>query len=214
MSQNEQLLARFDVARSVLPFVAVMRGIKPQECNAIGQGLYEVGFRLIEVPLNSPDPFSSISAFRAALPDDALIGAGTVLNVADVARIKASGGEMVFMPHADLAVIRAARAMNMLCIPGIATPTEAFSALAAGANALKVFPAELISPKVVRSMRAVLPKGTLLLPFGGITPETMKPYVDAGAGAFGLGSALYAPGLSCSEVVLRARSFAEAWRVL
>ncbi len=214
MNQYEQLLARFDAARKAMPFVAVMRGVKPEECNAIGTVLYESGFRLIEVPLNSPEPFKSIAEFRAVLPEDALAGAGTVLNVEDVGKIKTWGGEMVFMPHADVAVIREAKKMGMVCVPGIATPTEALSALAAGANALKIFPAELISPKVVKSMRAILPKDILLLPFGGITPETMKPYIEAGAGAFGLGSALYKPGMSCEEVGERARSFAEAWKRL
>lgn len=212
---NQTSLAdRFSAAIAKLPLVAVLRGIKPEEAEKIGQVLYEAGFRLIEVPLNSQDPFSSVANFRRSLPRDALVGAGTVLSAEQVSQLKLSGGEMVFMPHSDLNVVRAAKAAGMLCVPGVATPTEAFAALAAGADGLKLFPGEMITPKVLKAIRVVLPKGTLLLPFGGITPDTMKPYVEAGAGAFGLGSALYSPGMSCEEVTVRAKAFAEAWKRL
>ena len=211
---NKALAERFALALNKLPLVGILRGIKPEEAEAIGQGLYETGFRLIEVPLNSPDPFASIAAIRRCLPGDALVGAGTVLRVDDVALLKASGGEVVFMPHADSAVIHAAKAAGLLCIPGVATPTEAFSALAAGADGLKLFPGEMVTPKVVKAIRAVLPKDTLLLPFGGITTDTMKPYVDAGARAFGLGSSLYKPGMSCAQVVERAKAFVDVWQAL
>ena len=214
MSDKSSRNERFTAALKKLPLIAVMRGVKPQEAEAIGHSLYKAGFRLIEVPLNSPDPFSSIAAFRSALPNDALIGAGTVLTADKVAQVKAAGGEMIYMPHADSAVIRAAKEADLICVPGIATPTEAFAALAAGADALKLFPAELIAPRIVKSIRAVLPKDTLLLPFGGITPDTMKAYVEAGAGAFGLGSALYSPGMSCEQVAVRATGFVEAWQLL
>ncbi len=214
MESDCELLARFRAAREVLPFVAVLRGIKPEECEKIGRGIHESGFRLVEVPLNSPDPFSSIAVLRRALPYDTLVGAGTVLDIDKVEQVKDAGGEMVFMPHADVTVIKAAKSAGLLCVPGVATPTEAFAALAAGADALKLFPAEMISPRIVKSLRAVLPRDTVLLPFGGITPETMKSYVDAGAGAFGLGSALYAPGMTCEQVVSRARHFSDAWRLL
>ena len=211
---NKALAERFALALNKLPLVGILRGIKPEEAEAIGQGLYETGFRLIEVPLNSPDPFASIAAIRRCLPGDALVGAGTVLRVDDVALLKASGGEVVFMPHADSAVIHAAKAAGLLCIPGVATPTEAFSALAAGADGLKLFPGEMVTPQVVKAIRAVLPKDTLLLPFGGITTDTMKPYVDAGARAFGLGSSLYKPGMSCAQVVERAKAFVDVWQAL
>jgi len=211
---NKALADRFALALNKLPLVGILRGIKPEEAEAIGQGLYEAGFRLIEVPLNSPDPFASIAAIRRSLPRDALVGAGTVLRVDDVALLKASGGEVVFMPHADSAVIHAAKASGLLCIPGVATPTEAFSALAAGADGLKLFPGEMVTPQVVKAIRAVLPKDTLLLPFGGITTDTMKPYVDAGARAFGLGSSLYKPGMSCAQVVERAKAFVDVWQTL
>ena len=211
---NKALADRFALALKELPLVAILRGIKPEEAEAIGQGLYQAGFRLIEVPLNSPDPFASIAAIRRSVPSDALVGAGTVLRVGDVALLKASGGDVVFMPHADNAVIHAAKAAGLLCIPGVATPTEAFSALAAGADGLKLFPGEMVTPQVVKAIRAVLPKDTLLLPFGGITTDTMKPYLDAGARAFGLGSSLYKPGMSCAQVCERAKAFVDVWQAL
>ncbi|MDR3412990.1 MAG: 2-dehydro-3-deoxy-6-phosphogalactonate aldolase [Formivibrio sp.] len=211
MTSNQTLANRFETANSLLPLVAILRGLKPTEAVEIGRGLYDAGFRLIEVPLNSPDPFTSIATIRRALPDDALVGAGTVLTVEQVAQLKACGGDLTVMPHADTAVIRAAKAAGMLCVPGIVTPTEAFAALAAGADALKLFPAELVTPQILKAIRVVLPKTVRLLPVGGITPDTMKPYLDAGAGGFGLGSALYTPGMSCAQVVARAGDFAAAW---
>ena len=211
MSDNTTLASRFAAANAKLPLVAILRGIKPEEAEAIGRGLYDAGFRLIEVPLNSPDPFSSIAKIRAALPADALVGAGTVLTLEQVAQLKACGGDLSVMPHADTTVIRAAKAAGMLCVPGIVTPTEAFAALAAGADALKLFPAELVTPQILKAIRVVLPKTARLLPVGGITPDTMKPYLDAGAGGFGLGSALYVPSMTCEQVVARARDFVAAW---
>ena len=214
MSENNSLADRFAAASIKLPLVAILRGIKPEEAEAIGLGLYNAGFRLIEVPLNSPDPFASIATFRRSLPSEALVGAGTVLSVEQVAQLKACGGELVFMPHSDSVVIRAAKQAGLLCVPGVATPTEAFAALAAGADALKLFPGEMITPKILKSIRVVLPKGTRLIPFGGITADTMKPYLEAGASAFGLGSALYTPGMTCAQVVERANGFVEAWQRL
>lgn len=180
----------------------------------MGQVLYAEGFRVIEVPLNSPQPLASIAAMREALPADAVLGAGTVLDVAAVTQVREAGGELIVMPHADTAVIRAAKALGMACAPGIATPTEAFAALAAGADALKIFPAELVTPAVVKAMRAVLPSEVVLLPVGGITPERMATYRAAGAGGFGLGSALFAPGMSAAEVAGHASAFRQAWQAL
>ena len=214
MTSKIALKERFAAAVAALPLVAVLRGIRPEESEGIGRILYDAGFRLIEVPLNSPEPFASIARFRKALPDDALVGAGTVTSTGQVPQLRECGGEMVFMPHADLDVVRAAKSLGLLCVPGVATPTEAFAALAAGADALKLFPGELITPKVVKAIRAVLPKETLLLPFGGITPESMRSYVEAGAGAFGLGSGLYKPGMRGDEVAARAHAFVEAWNGL
>ncbi len=143
-----------------------------------------------------------------------VIGAGTVLDPAAVAKLEAAGGQLVVMPHADPAVITAAKAMGLACVPGVATPTEAFAALAAGADALKLFPAENLPPAVVKAMLAVLPKGTRLLPVGGIAPESMANYVAAGTAGFGLGSALYKPGMTPAEVADRAAAFVTAWRAL
>lgn len=203
--------ARFDAALSALPLIAILRGLTPAEAGPVASALYAAGFRLIEVPLNSPDPFDSIAAIRRLLPQDALVGAGTVTRVAEVERLAGLGAELVVMPHADTAVIAAAAGAGLICTPGIATPTEAFAALAAGATALKLFPAELTAPPVLKAMRAVLPRGTRLLPVGGITPTTMQPFLAAGAAGFGLGSALYAPGMGAAEVAARARAFAAAW---
>jgi 2-dehydro-3-deoxyphosphogalactonate aldolase len=210
----KDLRSRFEASADALPLVAILRGITPDEAEAVASALHAAGFRLIEVPLNSPQPFDSIARIRRALPDDTLVGAGTVLNVDDVQRLVDAGGELVVMPHADTAIIRAAKAAGLLCVPGVATPTEAFAALAAGADALKLFPAELIAPPVVKAMRAVLPRQVRLLPVGGITPESMGPYVQAGANGFGLGSALYAPQTPAAEVAKRARRFVDAWRAL
>lgn len=199
-------------AMADFPLVAILRGVRPDEVVAIGEGLVEAGFRLIEVPLNSPHPHDSIAALSRAVGDRALIGAGTVLSVEAVDHVVAAGGQLIVMPHADTTVIKAARARGCACVPGIATPTEAFAALAAGANALKAFPAELVSPSAVKAMLAVLPKGTAILPVGGIEPGNMGPYRAAGAAGFGLGSALYKPGMTAADVVTRANAFVAAWR--
>ncbi|MCF8204738.1 MAG: 2-dehydro-3-deoxy-6-phosphogalactonate aldolase [Methylotenera sp.] len=195
-----------------LPLVAILRGVRPDEVEAIADSLYIEGFRVIEVPLNSPQALASIGHLARRMPADALIGAGTVLSADAVRDVQVAGGRLIVMPHADTAVIRVAKARGMACVPGAATPTEAFAALQAGADALKLFPAELVTPSVVKAMRAVLPHELKLLPVGGITPETMAPYRKAGAAGFGLGSALYAPGMTAEEVGRRARAFAEAWQ--
>lgn len=202
---------RFDKALASLPLVAILRGLKPQEAEGIGAVLYTAGFRLIEVPLNSPEPFRSIEILRGSLGADALVGAGTVIEIAAVARLAAIGADLVVMPHADVAIVTAAKARGLICTPGVMTPTEAFAALKAGADALKLFPAELISPPIVKALRAVLPKGTRLIPVGGIGPQSMRPYRDAGVAGFGLGSALYSPGMTTEEVAAKAKQFVEAW---
>jgi 2-dehydro-3-deoxyphosphogalactonate aldolase len=197
-----------------LPLVAILRGIKPENAEAVGQTLVEAGFRIIEVPLNSPDPFRSIEALAKSMPQNVLIGAGTVLDPAQVDGVKDVGGKLIVMPHADVEVIRRAKEHNLVCTPGIATPTEAFAALKSGADAVKIFPAEALPPSVVKAMRAVLPKDAIVLPVGGIKPDNMKPYVDAGANGFGLGSALFTPAMSVEEVGRNARAFATAWQDL
>lgn len=203
---------RFEAALKHLPLVAILRGLTPAEAEPVAKALYQAGFRLIEVPLNSPDPFTSIASIRQCLPTDALVGAGTVLEAADVSRLKDIGADLVVMPHADTSVISAAKAHGLICMPGIVTPTEAFAALKAGANALKLFPAELVSPAIMKAMRPILPKGTRLFPVGGITPDTMSPFLAAGASGFGLGSALYSPGLPLAQLTRQAECFVAAWK--
>lgn len=202
----------FQAAFSALPLVAICRGIQPHEADAIGAALYEAGFRLIEVPMNSPQPLDSIARLARSLPADAVVGAGTVLSTAAVQDVRNAGGTLIVMPHSDTEVIRAAKAASMFCVPGAATPTEAFACVHAGADALKLFPAELVTPTVMRAMRAVLPPALPLLPVGGVTPGSMATWRAAGASGFGLGSALYQPGIDAAAVAERARAFVTAWR--
>lgn len=176
--------------------------------------LYQAGFRVIEVPLNSPQPFDSIRILRDALPADCLIGAGTVLTPEQVEQVKDAGGQVIVMPHSDPRVLRAARAAGLYLSPGVATPTEAFAALAEGADVLKLFPAEQMGPAVVKAWLAVLPAGTVLLPVGGISPDNMQVFVDAGVRGFGLGSGLFKPGMSAAEVATRAKAYVAAWNAL
>jgi 2-dehydro-3-deoxyphosphogalactonate aldolase len=201
----------FRDAMARLPLVAILRGVKPAEVVSIGAVLIEAGFAMIEVPLNSPDPIESIAKLQAAFGDRVLIGAGTVTSVTRVADVAATGAKLLVMPHADVAVIRAAKAAGMICVPGVLTPTEGFAALAAGADALKLFPAELAGPSVLRALRSVLPAGTAFLPVGGIKPDTMGGFVAAGAAGFGLGSALYRPGDDVATVAANAAAFVSAW---
>jgi 2-dehydro-3-deoxyphosphogalactonate aldolase len=201
-------------AMARLPLVAILRGVRPAEVISIGAVLIEAGFAMIEVPLNSPDPIASIAKLHAAFADRALIGAGTVTTTEHAAEVASTGAKLLVMPHADVAVIRAAKAAGMICVPGILTPTEGFAALAAGADALKLFPAELAGPPVLRALRSVFPAGTAFLPVGGIKPDTMGSFVAAGAAGFGLGSALYRPGDDVETVAANAAAFVAAWRNL
>ena len=192
--------------------IAILRGVTPGEVAEVGAALYAAGFRILEVPLNSPDPLASIRTLRAALPRDCVIGAGTVVSPLQVKQVRQAGGELIVMPHGDPEVILAAKAAGLAVVPGAATPTEAFAALAAGADALKMFPAELLGPAVLKAWRAVLPADTALVPVGGITPEKLAGYVAVGAAGAGLGAALYHPGMPVSEVASRAAGFVEAWQ--
>lgn len=203
-------VAAFDAAFARLPLIAILRGVRPDEVEDIGEALVDAGFTLIEVPLNSPDPLDSIARLARRLAGRAIVGAGTVLNVEAVAAVEAAGGTMVISPNTDVAVIGASAAAGLVSLPGFATPSEAFAALTAGATALKLFPAEATSPAVLKAMRAVLPPATRILPVGGIAPETMTPWIAAGAAGFGLGSALYLPGRSAEDVATRARAFVAA----
>jgi 2-dehydro-3-deoxyphosphogalactonate aldolase len=199
---------------SQLPLVAILRGITPDEALPVGQVLVDAGFRIIEVPLNSPQPLRSIAALAQRFGGDCLVGAGTVLDVQQVEDVADAGGRLIVMPHSDAALIRAAKARGLVCAPGIATPSEGFAALAAGADALKLFPAELLSPAVLKALRAVFPRDVLFLPVGGITPQAMAAYVAAGAGGFGLGSALYTPGIDAARLQANAEAFVQGWRAL
>ena len=191
--------------------IAILRGLHPQEAQAIGKVLYDEGFRTLEVPLNSPQPYDSIRILRDSLPADCLVGAGTVLTPEQVEQVKAAGGQVIVMPHSDPKVLRAATAAGLYLAPGVATATEAFAALAEGAHVLKMFPAEQMGPAVVKAWLAVLPAGTLLIPVGGITPDNMQVFLDAGVAGFGLGSGLFKPGLTPQEVGARAKAYMSAW---
>lgn len=194
--------------------IAILRGLRPQEAVAIGDVLYQAGFRVIEVPLNSPQPYDSIRLLRQSLPADCLIGAGTVMTAEQVKLVKEAGGQVIVMPHSDAKVLRAAKEAGLYLSPGVATPNEAFAALAEGADVLKLFPAEQMSPAVVKAWLAVLPMGTTLLPVGGITPDNMKVFLDAGVKGFGLGSGLFKPGMSVADVSERAHAYVAAWKLL
>jgi 2-dehydro-3-deoxyphosphogalactonate aldolase len=200
----------FDAAFARCPLIAILRGVKPDEVEAIGDALVEAGFTLIEVPMNSPEPLDSIGRLARRLEGRAVIGAGTVLRVSQVEEVRGAGGTMVISPNANTDVIAATAAAGMVSLPGVVTPTEAFAAIDAGATALKLFPAEGSSPNILKAMRAVLPKDMRLLPVGGVAPDTMGPWRDAGAAGFGLGSALYKPGLTAAQVGERARAFVSA----
>lgn len=192
------------------PLIAILRGIKPQEVIPVADALLEAGFRLIEVPLNSPDPLESISRLAAHVGDDALVGAGTVTAPDSVADVEQAGGRLIIAPNLDPRIASEASVRELIYGPGVGTVSEAFTAIESGADFLKLFPAEAISPAAVKAMRAVLPETTPLLPVGGITPATMAGYLEAGARGFGLGGALYQSGIANTEVARRARAFIAA----
>ncbi|MFQ5972916.1 MAG: 2-dehydro-3-deoxy-6-phosphogalactonate aldolase [Alphaproteobacteria bacterium] len=194
-----------------MPLVAILRGVEPEEACAIGEALVSAGFLIIEVPLNSPRPLASIEALARAFGDRTLIGAGTVLRPRDVHDVCSAGGQLIVMPHTDTEVIEATKAAGLDAMPGFATPTEAFAALRAGADALKLFPAEANPPEVLKALRAVIPADVPILPVGGVTRDKLPGYVAAGASGFGLGSALYRPGASAAEVRREAERWVGSW---
>jgi len=194
-----------------LPLIAILRGITPEEAGPVARTLATAGFAIIEVPLNSPRPLDSIRVLRAELGDTCLVGGGTTMTPTQVNEIGRVGGRLIVMPHSDLITVRAAKAAGLVCVPGVATPTEGFGALENGADALKLFPAEQLGPAVIRAWRAVFPAETLFIPVGGITPDNLASYWSAGADGFGLGSALYKPGMRVEDVNSRARAFIDAW---
>jgi 2-dehydro-3-deoxyphosphogalactonate aldolase len=206
MTPHPQFLAAF----AELPLIAILRGLPPQDAQHVGQALVETGWKLIEVPLNSPQPLRSIATLAQAFPQ-ALIGAGTVLTAGQVSQAHDAGARLVVAPNFNADVVREAAAKGMVCLPGVLTASEAFAALAAGASGLKLFPAEMIPAAAVKALRAVLPAQALLLPVGGIAISSIAAYRAAGANGFGIGSALYTPGMDAVEVKRRALDFAAAW---
>jgi len=205
MSELAQRLARN-------PFVAILRGVRSDEAEAIAEALLAEGIEILEVPLNSPQPLESIGRLAKRFGDRALVGAGTVLDVASATAVARAGARIAVMPNADADVVRASKAAGMIAMPGFLTPSEAFAMLAAGADALKLFPAEASSPGVLQALRAVLPSGTAVLPVGGVRPETLGPWLAAGAVGFGIGSAMYKPGSTPEAVREHARAFNAALR--
>jgi 2-dehydro-3-deoxyphosphogalactonate aldolase len=203
--------ARLRAAMAKLPLVAILRGLAPAEAPDIAEALLEQDFEFIEIPLNSPEPLKSIAAVRRMAASRVFVGAGTVLSPEQVEAVARAGGDLIVTPNTNGDVIARAKALGLVCLPGAATPSEAFAALAAGADGVKAFPAEMIGPAVVKAWAAVLPKDTPILPVGGITPDNMAPYVKAGAAGFGLGSALYRPGDDSAAVREKAAAFRAAW---
>ena len=194
------------------PLVAIIRGVTPDEAEAIGAAIYDAGIRIIEVPLNSPDPMTSIARLAKSLGDRATVGAGTVLEPGQVRQVQEAGGTVIVSPNTSVPVIEAAARAGLISLPGYFTPSEAFAALKAGAHGLKLFPAEGASPAVVKAQKAVLPKDVPLLVVGGVKPDNMQPWIDAGAQGFGLGGGLYQPGQSAEETGRKARAYVEGVR--
>ncbi len=189
------------------PLIAIIRGVTPDEAEAIGEAIFQGGIRIIEVPLNSPDPLKSIERLAAKFGDRMLVGGGTVFTPANVADIQAVGGRLIVSPHPNPNVIRATAQAGLVSCPGYFTPTEAFAALDAGATALKLFPAEGASTAVLQAQMAVIPKDVPMIMVGGIKPDNMQPWIDAGAAGFGLGGGLYKPGQSPAETLDKARAY-------
>lgn len=194
------------------PLVAILRGLEPERAADVATALFDAGFRIVEVPLNRPGALQGIATIAAMAPAGALVGGGTMLSPVDVDAVHAAGGRLMVSPNFDAAVIGRARQLGMFAAPGVATPTEAFAALAAGANVLKLFPAEVIGPNGLKAMASVLPAGTGLWPVGGITPQSLAGWVKAGASGFGIGSQIFKPGMAIAEIAAVAREFIAAWQ--
>jgi len=194
------------------PLVGIVRGVTPGEAEAIGEAIFEAGIRIIEVPLNSPQPLKSIELLAKKFGDDVLVGAGTVLDPSDVGQVWDAGGKIIVSPDTNVDVIAATASIGLVSSPGYLTPTEAFAAIRAGATALKLFPAEAASPAVLKAQLAVLPKDVPVLAVGGVKPDTMKPWLDAGATGFGLGGGLYRSGQSASETLEKAKDYVTGLR--
>ncbi len=195
-----------------LPLIAILRGVTPDAVVGVGEALKEAGFRIVEVPLNSPDPLRSIALLSERLGDSMIVGGGTILAADQVQSVYDAGGRLAVAPNVNEQVAERASALDMTYCPGVMTPTEAFHALGLGAAAIKLFPAELIPPVGLKAMKAVLPKGVQTIPVGGITPDTMGLYIDVGASGFGLGSALYRPGDTAETTYANACEFVSRYR--
>jgi 2-dehydro-3-deoxyphosphogalactonate aldolase len=205
----KQLLHRY---LDECPLVGIIRGVTPDEAEAIGEAITEAGIRIIEVPLNSPEPLKSIERLAKKFGDQVLVGGGTVLDPSDVARVRDVGGRLIVSPNTNRDVIAATAAAGLVASPGYFTPTEAFAAIQAGATALKLFPAENSNPAALKSQLAVIPKEMPIMVVGGVKPDTMRPWLDAGASGFGLGGGLYKPGQSAAETLDKARAYVAGLR--
>ncbi len=203
---------QFEDAAAQCGIIAILRGVTLEEVAGIGETLHAAGIRIVEVPLNSPEPFRSIAALAARFQGRMIVGAGTVLDPDSVDRVKSAGGQIAVSPDCNPAVIARALERNMVPLPGVFTPTEAFTAIRAGARHLKLFPAEAASPRTVKAWKAVLPREVSLYAVGGVTPANMKEWADAGCAGFGIGSNIYKPGMSTEDVGKAARDFAAAWK--
>jgi 2-dehydro-3-deoxyphosphogalactonate aldolase len=205
----------FSTLMAELPMVAILRGIKPEEVLDHGEALINAGFSILEVPLNSPEPFKSIALLQQKFGDKALIGAGTVMRKDQVNQLVEIGAKLMVCPHTDVELIRAAKAAGLYAFPGFFTASEAFAAIEAGADAIKLFPAEaMTSPQVISALCAVVPRSVRICPVGGVTPLNIGSYIDAGAQGFGLGSALYKAGQSVETTSHNAQAFVAAWKAL
>jgi 2-dehydro-3-deoxyphosphogalactonate aldolase len=207
-------MMRFEDAAKACGIVAILRGVTPDEVSGIGDALHDAGVRVVEVPLNSPEPFRSIATLAARFRNRMVVGAGTVLDVDSVDRLKSAGGQISVSPDCNPQVIARAVESGMVPLPGVFTPTEAFTAVRAGARHLKLFPAEAASPKTVKAWKAVLPRDVSVYAVGGVTPANMKDWADAGCSGFGIGSNIYKPGMSSEDVAKTARAFVAAWKDL
>lgn len=211
MTKAASLTAAFDIHFKRCPLIAILRGLPPADAEAIGEALIEAGITLIEVPLNSPDPLTSIETLAARFSHQAIIGAGTVLSPADIRAVHASGGQLIVSPNTNREVITASKALGLLSAPGVFTASEAFDALQAGADVLKLFPGELMTPLAVKALSAVLPQTTRMILVGGVSTETPALYAASPLAGIGIGSSLYKPGDQAAEVRQKAKAFVQAW---
>ena len=207
-------MMNFEDAAKACGIVAILRGVTPGEVEGIGDALHDAGIRVVEVPLNSPEPFRSIASLAARFKGRMVVGAGTVLDVDSVDQLKSAGGQISVSPDCNPQVISRAVELGLVPLPGVFTPTEAFTAVRAGARHLKLFPAEAASPKTVKAWKAVLPRDVKIYAVGGVTPANMKEWADAGCAGFGIGSNIYKPGMSADDVGKAARGFVAAWKDL